>query len=155
MQCSRSPSGRCTVADPDVVRQRTLIGWMFEPLSPEHRNRVRQYLMDGDPKHLEGTQYEVKRRGVLAEMAPKKPLPEPAEPLSAEEFLKLVPGAAEVTGPEVQMFSSETAKFFLVVDADNSVVLQSKLTPEETLEMLHSVMHDVLDAIQRRDAGRN
>jgi hypothetical protein len=134
------------MSDPDVVRQRTLIGWMFDPLTPEDRNRVKAYLMDGDPTHLAGTRYEERRRQVVAD---------PAAPLSAEELLKLVPGAAEVKGPEVKMFDSESAQFFLIVGPNHEVHLQSKMTPEETLEMLHALMHDVQATIQRRDSGLN
>lgn len=137
------------MSDPDVVRQRTLLGWMFQPLSSEHRNRVKAYLMDGDPKHLAGTEYEEKRRRVVAELAPKKPLPAPAAPLTADELRKLVPGTAEITGPRVEVFDSESSQLFLVVDPEGRVAFHSKLPPDELVQLLHALIHDVVDNANR------
>lgn len=141
------------MSDPDVVRQRTLIGWMFEPLTDEHRNRVKAYLIDGDPVHLAGTQYEAKRRQVVAELAPKKPLPAPADPLSADELRKLVPAAGDMPDVHVEMVDGREVQLLLVVKDDGSVMFKSKLTPEELLHLLHHVVEDVQDTIRRRDAG--
>lgn len=143
------------MSDPDVVRQRTLIGWMFAPLSPEDRNRVKAYLMDGDPTHLAGTQYEAKRRQVVAEMAPKKPLPPPVEPLSADELRKLVPGAADLSEVKVEMVEAADTQLVIVVKDDGHVIFHSKLSPQELMDLLHHMLHDVQDSMNRGDGTAN
>ncbi len=151
------------MSDPEIVRTRTCHGWAFRDLPGEELVRVKAYLQDGDPRHLEGTSYKAVRAGVIANLSPrdrklhKIPEPEqkPAEPLTAEELRKLVPAAADVPQMHVEMVDGAEAQLILVVKDDGSVIFKSKLTPEDLLHLLHHVVMDVEDTIRRRDAGMN
>jgi hypothetical protein len=123
-------------------------------LPAEEANRVLSYRADGDPRHLEGTRFEVIRRNVLAVLDPKKPRPE-AAPLSAEELLELVPGAADVKGPHVEMVDAGAAALIIVVKNDGQMIFNTQLAPEDLLHLLEHFVEDVEEAIRHRDAGLN
>jgi hypothetical protein len=127
--------------DPEIVRTRTTHGWAFTDLPAEHEIRVKAYLQDGDPRHLEGTKYVKMRAGVLERMTPRerKVKPEKAATVALLDQALADPDA------DVHVFDSN-AKLFLAVDDNDKVTFRLNCHPVEAMAILHGLFHVLEDA---------